>query len=171
MGDLPDVILNVAAGTCGPLSPAVSEQIDDLVIFVSLVPIDGVGRILGAAGPCFIRISNGLSILGAMRLDTDDLDALEAQGLLGDVILHEMGHVLGFGSLWQTKSLLADPSLDGGADPHFTGPKAFLAFDGVGGTTYSGGEKVPVENTGGGGAADAHWREVTFTNELMRATR
>ena len=163
VGDLPDVPINVPAGSC----PAVNETVDDLIIFVSLVPIDRVGKILGAAGPCFIRTSDGLSILGLMQLDTDDLDALEAQGLLGDVILHEMGHVLGIGTLWQTMSLLADPAETGGTDPHFTGPRTIIAFDDVGGTAYSGGAKVPVENMFGSGTVDAHWRESVFDNELM----
>jgi hypothetical protein len=164
VGDLPNVPLSVAAGSCGKGSPAVDETVDDLIILVSLVPIDGVGTILGAAGPCFIRAADGLTILGAMRLDTDDLDALEAQGLLADVILHEMGHVLGFGTLWEMDSLLADA---GGADPHFTGPGATLAFNDEGGTSYSAGAKVPVENMGGPGTVDAHWRESVFDNELM----
>jgi len=161
------VPLNVAAGSCGTGSPAVNETIDDVVILVSLVPIDGVGQILGAAGPCFVRSTGGLTIMGAMRLDTDDLDALEAQGLLGTVILHEMGHVLGFGTLWSTMGLLADPAGSGGTDPHFTGAGAIAAFNDAGGASYSGGAKVPVESMGGPGTQDAHWRESVFDNELM----
>jgi hypothetical protein len=30
--------------------------------------------------------------------------------------------------------------------------------------------KVPVENTGGPGTADSHWRESVFGNELMTGT-
>ena len=59
-----------------------------------------------------------------MRLDTDDLDSLETQGLLGDVILHEMGHVIGFGTLWDTKGLLEGAIGSGGSDPHFVGADA-----------------------------------------------
>jgi hypothetical protein len=47
-------------------------------------------------------------------------------------------------------------------------------FDSIGGTTYSGGNKVPVENCGpaspvpcGAGTYNSHWREPTFTTELM----
>src|SRR6185295_12404292 len=87
-------------------------------------------------------------------------------GTLDDVILHEMGHVLGFGGLWD------DPSKDlilnaGTADPTFTGAQALIAFDNTnGGNTYVG-AKIPVENTGGPGTADSHWRESVFENELM----
>jgi hypothetical protein len=80
-----------------------------------------------------------------------------------------MGHVLGFGSLWSLQGLLADPSLPEdtlAADPHFTGTQAIAAFNEVGGAAYPFG-KVPVEDTGGEGTADGHWRESVFGAELM----
>jgi hypothetical protein len=167
VGDIPNVLLNVAAGSCGTGSPAFNETIDDVVILVSLVQIDGPGEILGAAGPCFIRSGDGLSILGLMRLDTEDLDLLDVEGILGDVILHEMGHVLGIGTLWDTMGLLEDATSSGGTDPHFTGTGALAAFNAAGGTAFTASAKVPVENTGGLGTADAHWRESVFDTELM----
>ncbi len=115
-----------------------------------------------------------LTILGAMQFDTDDLAMLEVEGILSNVVLHEMGHVLGLGTLWEAQGLLADPTIPPSpapenptADPHFTGPQAVAAFDDVGGVTYVTGEKVPVENTGGPGTADSHWRESVLDNELM----
>ena len=35
-----------------------------------------------------------------MQFDSADLASLEAQGQLVNVILHEMGHVLGLGTIW-----------------------------------------------------------------------
>ena len=99
-----------------------------------------------------------------MRFDTADLANLETGGLLQLVILHEMGHVLGVGTLWPTFGLLTGA---GGADPFFTGVQARAAFDQIGGAGYTAGGKVPVENTGGGGTRDAHWRESVFATELM----
>lgn len=167
-GELEDVQLIANAGECGPESPALNEVVDDLVILVTVEPIDGPGDVLGSAGPCFIRVSNNLTVLGAMQFDDEDLADIEAEGLLEALILHEMGHVLGFGSLWPLQGLLQDASLPpaNGADPHFTGPRAIAAFNEVGGATYSG-NKVPVEDTGGEGTADGHWRESVFNNELM----
>ena len=168
--DLDNVQLRVAAGGCGEESPAVDDTIDDLMIFVMLVPIDGPGGVLGSAGPCFLRNSSNLTALGAMRFDSADLEEIEAAGLLETVIVHEMGHVLGFGSLWGLQGLLADPSLPENdsvqTDPHFTGAQAITAFNEVGGAAYIG-AKVPVEDTGGKGTADGHWRESVFSNELM----
>jgi hypothetical protein len=171
-GDLPNVQLVAEPADCGPDSPAIDEVVDDLIILVTLEDIDGAGKVVGSAGPCFIRFSNDLPVLGAMRFDTADLETIEGLGIMSQVVLHEMGHVLGFGSLWETKGFLADPSLTPqgdpieGADPHFTGPRAIAAFDQIGGSAYSG-AKVPVADTGGVGTADGHWRESVFDNELM----
>ena len=107
-----------------------------------------------------------LPAIGQMRLDGADLTDLEANGLLVPVITHEMGHVLGIGTLWADQGLLADASLSGGSDPHFTGTHALDAFALAGGASYTG-AKVPVEDQGGPGTADAHWRESVFDNELM----
>jgi hypothetical protein len=169
-GDLQDVALASTAGDCGDGSPAVNQTVDDVLILVRLVPIDGPGDVLGGAGPCYVRDpGDPLTVMGVMQFDTDDLDMLEADGILGNVILHEMGHVLGIGTLWDFQGLLADPSLppNSGTDPHFTGAQAISAFDDAGGVTYVAGAKVPVENTGGEGTADAHWRESVLDSELM----
>jgi hypothetical protein len=167
IGDVPNVQLSATAGQCGDNSPALNRQVDDVLILVTIEPIDGAGNVLGEAGPCFVRNVGRLPVLGLMKFDVADLDLLESSGLLNAVILHEMGHVLGFGTIWTDKNLLADPSLSGGTDPHFTGPQAITAFNAVGGSNYQGGAKVPVEDTGGAGTADAHWRESVFGNELM----
>jgi Big-like domain-containing protein/leishmanolysin len=167
VGDLQNIPLSLVAGDCFPGSPALNTTVDDVLIFVTLGDIDGPGQVLGSAGPCFIRGSNNLPILGGMIFDIADLADLEAEGLLSEVILHEMGHVLGFGSLWPLQGLLTDPASSGGTDPHFTGAGAIAAFDAVGGTGYTAGAKVPVEDTGGEGSVDGHWRESVFDNELM----
>jgi hypothetical protein len=173
--DIPDVPLQSTAGDCGTGSPAINQTIDDVLILVRLVPIDGPGGVLGSAGPCYIRDpGDPLTAMGSMQFDTDDLQMLEDEGILANVILHEMGHVLGIGTLWDFQGLLADPSLPNNpsADPHFTGAQAIAAFDLAGGAPYTGG-KVPVDNSldNNGdpipGTADSHWRESVFDNELM----
>ncbi len=179
IGDIPDGALSIPAGSCaGANYPALNETLDDVIIYAAAVPIDGPGGILGQAGPCFIRSGSFLPALGGMQFDTADLATLESQGRLLDVILHEMGHVLGFGTIWSSLGLLQNPSCGGvgstcnpdlpGADTHFNGAAAVTSFDNVGGTAWTLGSKVPVENTlGGQGTRDSHWRESTFGNELM----
>ena len=80
---------------------------------MTIEPIDGPFGVLGQAGPCFVRDdADGLTVIGRMQFDEDDMELLETEGSLQAVILHEMGHVLGFGTLWGPLAfgLLEDPS-------------------------------------------------------------
>lgn len=158
--DLPDVTLKVPAASCFDTQPAINERIDDMLIFVEFVTIDGPGKVLGEAGPCYIRGESLLPIVGQLRLDAADLATMEAQGTLDDVVLHEIGHVLGIGTLWSDRSLLVG---SGGSDPQFIGAQAINAYRALGG----GQATVPVENTGATGTRDGHWRESVFGTELM----
>lgn len=160
VGDIPDHPLNVAANSC---HPAMDEVVDDVVIWVEIVAMDGVGGVLGSAGPCYYRIASGLPITGLVSLDAADVDAMLGAGSFQDVIVHEIGHVLGLGTLWTEHGLLQG---EGGTDPYFTGALTADWFQALGGDSYSG-TPVPVENTGGAGTRDGHWRESVFDNELM----
>jgi hypothetical protein len=178
--DIVDVTgFSAMAGQCGANSPAIGPvTVDDVVIFARIDSIDGPGGVLGSAGPCFIRVPEVLTVLGRMTFDSADVAALNAVGSLNSVILHEMGHVLGFGTLWTQPQFdcLQDASTPPGTilDTYFSCPKAVAMFDSIGGTSYTGGNKVPVENCGpaspvpcGTGNVNGHWREPTFDEELM----
>ena len=144
--------------------------IDDLMIIAAVAEIDGAGGTLARAGPSILHSELMLPFLGVMEFDAADLAWMEEIGLLDDTILHEMGHVLGIGSLWDHHALLRDPSLEVGreVDTHFAGAKAIRAFGWVGGASYTGGAKVPVANWGTrSGTDDSHWRKNVFGNELM----
>lgn len=166
--DLADLAVDIGGGQCGAGSPAVDLSIDDLLIFATVEDIDGPGAVLGSAGWCFRR-TGGLPIMGLMRFDAADVASLESNSLLDEVIIHEMGHVVGVGSMWSTLGLLQNPTPGGGPglDTFFSGANAITGFDAIGGNTYTGGNKVPVENTGGVGTANVHWRESVLLNELM----
>jgi leishmanolysin len=122
--------------------------------------IDGTGNILGEAGPDRFRSGSGLPYHGTMHFDTADLASMMANGTLLGVIEHEMGHVLGIGTIWSNKGLLVGA---GTTNPRFIGAQATAAYNSIFGTTGG----VPVENTGGSGTRDSHWRESVFGNELM----
>ncbi len=172
VGDLPDMSFAanpIPAASCGGQHDEIVDTIDDLRILVFVRNIDGIGGTVAQAGPCVTRDPGLLPVLGAMTFDAQDIDNLDNGGVLDDVALHEMGHILGIGTLWDTLGFLANPSLPGsaGADTHFTGPLAIAAFDSIGGVGFPE-SKVPVENTRGGpGTRDSHWREETMTNENM----
>jgi hypothetical protein len=167
-GDVADVSGSVPAGTCGPTQAAMNMNFDDLVIFATIQDIDGPGQVLGSAGPCLIRNVGNLPILGIMRFDAADVANLEAGNGFAAVILHEMGHVLGIGTLWDDFGLLQDASSAGTPrDTWFSGANGIAGFNSIGGSTYTGGQKVPVENTGGAGTMNGHWRESVLGRELM----
>ena len=163
-GDVPDTPVTLRAGGCGTNSPALGETIDDIVIFASIDSIDGRGNILGQAGPCVVRGGSRLPLVGVMEFDSADVVSLQNAGQFDLVIEHEMGHVLGYGTIWSSLGLLAGANT---SDPSFTGVQALEAFDRIGGTTYSGGAKVPVEDCCGTGTRNAHWRESVLGHELM----
>lgn len=138
------------------------ELIDDVVITAEGIAIDGPGQILGQAGPAFVRTGSLLPITGVMQFDSADLDQMEQDGSLVDVIIHEMGHVLGIGTLWEAKGLLVGA---GTSDPIFVGEKAQRVYADLLGEAEP--KPVPAANEGGPGTRDGHWRESIFRNELM----
>ena len=149
----------------------VFAELDDLVAFVTVRDIDGPGGTLAQANLCAVRRpeDTGLPLFGFFYYDSADLDRVQAE-VLHDVTLHEIGHVLGIGShMWH--GFIANPSLSmgAGADTHFTGAQARAAFDSAGGTAYTVGAKVPVDNRAIVGSSDVHWRQGVFGNELMDA--
>lgn len=173
-GSVHRIFVDRGPGVCGsPKTPAIRDTIVDLLVFIDLDSIDGPGRVLGRAGPCLINSVTRLSLVGFIQLDTADLSSLETRGLLDNVILHEIGHIIGIGTLWEEKRLLVTGV--GGAspctasdDPFFTGTLTRQRFADAGGTTFYPGTPVPVENRGGAGTACGHWREAQFGRELMQ---
>jgi hypothetical protein len=165
IGDLGTTPLNAPAGECASWIPAVNESVHNLLVYVRITSIDGAGKIVGQASPCYVNSQSKLPVMGFFELDQDDLTLMTDRGILDDVVLHEMGHILGIGTLWNySRTFLVGA---GGDDPFFSGPEARAAFLTLGGAGYTG-TPVPVENTGGSGTRDAHWRKSVFGNELMQ---
>ncbi len=154
---VPDVALALPPGLFGWV-PAFDGVVDDVLIDARDSAIDGSGKILGRAGGLLIRQPNWQPYYGVMEFDTADLDDLLASGRLGDVILHEMGHVLGLGTNWVLTGFVADLL----TDPGYTGRAGVAAYQELGGARY-----VPLEDDGGLGTVLGHWRESTFGDELM----
>mmetsp|Transcript_6862 Transcript_6862/g.8295 ORF Transcript_6862/g.8295 Transcript_6862/m.8295 type:complete len:386 (+) Transcript_6862:150-1307(+) len=147
------------------------ETINGLLIVAEVIPIDKEGGVLGQAAPCVaVRDNTGQKLLpraGFMQFDIDDFDALVDNGSINAVIRHEMGHVLGIGSLWQAwgNNLVQNPCPfigDCTTDPSYTGSNGIEGFNSLGGSG-----QLDVADQGGGGTRNAHWREATFQGELM----
>ncbi|MFQ1700003.1 leishmanolysin-related zinc metalloendopeptidase [Loktanella agnita] len=137
------------------------ETITGLHIDASIITIDGPEGILGQAGPRILRSDNGLPVKGIMQFDDADIARLEEVGSFEDVILHEMAHVLGFGTLWSRLGLVRGA---GTHDPRYIGPAASREYAVL---DPDGGSAVPIANTGGPGTREAHWRELIFGDELL----
>lgn len=137
------------------------KVIDDIRIDASIVDIDGAGGILGQAGPTAYRTADYLPATAIMEFDVADAEVYDAAGLFYDIVLHEMTHSIGFGTMWDLMGLLQGTIADD-----------TLVFTGAGATEeyadlFKGTGYVPVETDGGPGTAGGHWDEATFDNELM----
>ena len=96
------------------------------------------------------------------------------------VIIHEMAHALGFGTLWDYFGFLENPSVDWtkplepveveDQDTHFDGTEAITKFNPLDTSDSYVDTQVPVENDTTEydvGSLDGHWRESVFCSELM----
>lgn len=124
-----------------------------LVINASGTAIDGVGGILGQAGPNSVYFVGSylMADAGRMEFDSADLANMQSNGTLYGVILHEMAHVMGFGTLWGDNGVYTDGT------GRYTGSAALAEYklEFSPSATY-----VPVELGGSAGTANSHWNEV-----------
>ena len=180
-GDLQDVLVLTSEYTCVASDSLFGSTIDDLTIQVVLAPIDGREGTLAQASWCSIRSEafGKLPAIGILVVDEEDIGPRETAGELKTIIIHEMAHALGFGTLWREFGFLENPSVDwstgspkevAGQMTHFDGPVAIAEFDMLDTTDSFTGTPVPVENDTGEynpGGLDAHWRESVFGAESM----
>ena len=135
--------------------------IDDLLINANVGFIDGAGsngrNVLGQALPDGLRPGSNLPYHGTMTFDSFDLAGMAADGTLLSVILHEMGHVLGIGSLWAMDGLKSGNS--------YIGTNANSAYHALGGVGFA-----PIEPGNLVGSSGVHWSESVFGNELITPT-
>jgi hypothetical protein len=142
--------------------------VDDIVISVSTGRIDGngnplTGNVLAQTSNIVVRddptaANEWLPLTASIKLDSTDLKSTALAGTWDAIIVHEMGHALGFvGAIFNQLGLV-----DGAGN--FIGTNAVAAYGGL----------VPLENSGGSGTAGSHWDETGFmpngtqmSNELM----
>lgn len=164
-GDLPSVQIN-------------GLFIDDLVIVADVRTLANP-QIIAQAGFTDIRIGNsgipamrnfsqnGLPYLGTMTINSS---FVTAPGI-GNTIAHEMGHVLGFGTLW-ANGVGSYPSLVRGigtADPRFLGPNALREYKSLFGISATGVPLYDSKQNGTlvgpfqyDGSYGSHWRDDVF---------
>ncbi|MYD86389.1 MAG: hypothetical protein F4Y14_09590, partial [Acidobacteria bacterium] len=178
-------------------------HIDDLALIVYATHLDGPGGVLAAASICGIRSTEGedadaLAALGVFAVDEADIPALQASaGGLVPIMVHEIGHVLGIGTLWHVKDPVGGMTFDPDTRRHMVSENPFVAR-GDGRTSFvprtdawgsdiaflgmkardafvnADGDQseftltgTPIATTGGRGSFGAHWSERIMDNELM----
>ncbi len=138
------------------------KRIEGISITARALEIDGPKKRLAQAGPTQLRPDSQLPVTGVMEFDSADLKLMEENGSLLNVIIHEMAHVLGFGTLWKQKGLLQGIGTN---DPTFIGENSMREYAKL--ITETQPIEVPLENMGRAGTQYDHWREAVFGNELM----
>ena len=183
VGDLPSIVLSgnnaigpvsFTSGVAGepeiPCIPRVANTtINDINIYAYVRPIDGARQILAFATPVYLRNSSLLPFAGCMVFDEADMEQVIADGLFERVVLHEMAHVFGFGTLWADLMLLVGACPES-TTPSFKGSSSQQAFLAAlqPGIAYPN-PIVPVEGEGAcdNGTRDGHWSESALGSELM----
>ena len=156
--DIPDYTFkHDFQSTCGnqPIHIAAGDQVDDLRVYVTVFEHEEDGP-LGKGYPRLVRDSQ-LPAVGCVEI-------AKSEWLSEFVAVHEIGHVLGIGTIWDELGLLKNhgSQTDYISDTHFIGARAIQAFNDLGGQSYRG-KKVPVEQ----GPTPHHWRGEVIYNELM----
>jgi hypothetical protein len=164
IGDLPNYPKTSFGDLTGTVCTNFPLTVDDVYICGKESIIDGPGKVLGRAGATYIRGSGvtnprtgqqyWTALTGFMEFDKDDIAMLITNGSFDPVILHEMAHVLGVGTLWERNGLYSF-----GSGTYATGTSADAEWKRIGCTG-----PLPVELDGGMGQ-----RTVTGTSSVSSA--
>ena len=148
-----DMHVTLGAGSCGFNSAAFDGVVDDLVVNVSMHVTAPAAAL---AAPC-VYGPDGLPRVGSVEVDPDLLPGLRTIGELDEVALHELGHVLGFGTLGLFYGMVTGTY---SVDPRFTGPRALAENSALG---RSG--DIPMMTIDG--VIQPHWESALLGPEIM----
>lgn len=155
------VALDLSAGECMATAPVYQGTTSGVVVFVDTASLPA--PTIGAGGGCVLRAGpTGIALAGTpaagrVRFAPTYL-AQNGVAMMRTLMLHELGHVLGIGSLWNVLDLRAG----GGAAWTYTGSEAPAAARALG-LGWSGAAMPLSEDA-------AHWAPDVAGGELMTPT-
>ncbi|KAI8468868.1 MAG: hypothetical protein J3K34DRAFT_425825 [Monoraphidium minutum] len=147
----------------GVTVPPYRGDVDDVIMFYCIKPIDGPFKIAGFGGPIFYR-SSYTSISAQMVFDADDVGNTMTQSHFEKVILHEMGHALGVGIWFDEMGCVQGCVEESGIATAYTCKNAVREHQNAGCTG-----SLLIETSLGykEGSGCTHWSEAAYKNELM----
>lgn len=136
------------------------KVVDDLLIFVKIGKMDGPGNMSGRSGLCVqTRTPDAHWRVGMIQMDAEDLNLLGGTDYIEKVAKHQIGHMIGIGTLWKDFNLIKEVQ---GKKPTYTGA------GGIEGQSKIGGSGQPIlEINSNGGMEANHWSESVYDTELM----
>jgi hypothetical protein len=162
-----DIVLDVRVGLLGGATPTGSDGAENTLANAGMI----FGGRAGADGTLAIRRQSGLPFHATIGFDPSDFPTNSVTALrLFYTTIHEIGHALGFGQLWNydpSVGLLPQSGLITGFGtqwPLYVGVNAVREYNAVFGTT---GSSMPVENTAIQGTYGLHWNEAIMGAEIM----
>lgn len=140
---------------------------DDIYISAWTKTYDGKGGVLGMATPYLMDSDTKRPVGGWMMFDSADVSTLYSRGMWTNTILHEIGHVLGLGSMWSHHGLHPGSGYIFN-DKYKTNSEAQRVWE----EDFCPGGRLPIEtaNFGEGigyGTAAVHFDEQCVQDELM----
>lgn len=141
----------------GPQNP-----ISPVLINAGVFSIDGAGDTLAQASTSLNTFTDDsgfvLSTAGFLEFDSDDIGSFSNQQLQ-EIIVHEIGHTLGFGTRWVDNQVYNPATSSATSVGQYTGAKGVDVYN----TEFGLNETfIPIENDGGQGTADSHFDEELF---------
>ena len=147
IGGLEDTTVSSISTDCG----TISGTVDDIAVCVKYESLDGAGNVLAEATILDKRTSGAdapLATVGQVVFDSDDGTPTAS------IIQHELGHILGIGSLWGDKGIAGTT----GACTYKEDSRATQEWRCLTGCTST----VPIQSNVCG-----HWDENCLQEELM----
>lgn len=141
---LPDPVQEISYGG--------DPNFNQILVDVSFPTIDGSNNILAQAGPYLPSPRGSIPVRADMQVDIADAEIFAAAGNLLPVVIHELFHALGFGTI--TSNAASGPLC---ANDQYTGANAVAEYATLTGRAET---FIPVQT------GCAHWRENGTTSSV-----